>query len=141
MRRHLAQWENVLVASPDYLKKHGTPETAADLAHHDFVALPAWHHAADVLTGPGGQKHRITARPRITSNNQITIRQFTIAGCGLSFGVIPEMTEDLKAKRLVRVLRDWSAAKLSVDALLIPRPKQPARVRAAVDALKKYLTR
>jgi DNA-binding transcriptional LysR family regulator len=141
LRRHLTQWENVLVASPHYLKKHGTPATAADLADHRFVALPAWHHAADVLTGPGGQKYRLTTRPRITSNNQITIRQLTIAGFGLSFGVIPEMTEELKSKRLVRLLRDWSAPRLSVDALMLPRPRQPARVRAAVEALKKYLGR
>jgi LysR family transcriptional regulator, transcriptional activator for aaeXAB operon len=139
LRRHLANWDNILVAAPSYLATHGTPKTAADLSSHVFVALPRWHHPADVLTGPGGQRHRIANVPRITSNNQVTIRQFTLAGCGLSFGVVPEMAEELKAKRLVRVLRDWTAPQLSVDALMVPRTRQPAKVRAAVEALRVYL--
>jgi DNA-binding transcriptional LysR family regulator len=130
---------NIVVASPAYLARKGTPKTAQDLSAHAFVALPPWHHPSDVLSGPAGQKYRITTKPRITSNNQITIRQFTVAGCGLSFGVAPEMIDELKSKRLVRVLRDWSAPRLSVDALLLPRTRQPAKVRAAVDALKLYV--
>jgi DNA-binding transcriptional LysR family regulator len=139
VRRHLAEWHNALVAAPSYLSRYGTPMVAADLGVHVFIALPHWHHAADVLTGPEGQRYRIRATPRIVSNNQLTIKQLTMAGCGLSFGVVPEMTEELKTKRLVRVLRDWTAPTLSVDALLLPRAKQPAKVRAAVDALKKYV--
>ena len=53
VRQHLASWPNVLVAAPAYLRARGTPRVAADLASHDFVTLPRWHHPADVLTGPG----------------------------------------------------------------------------------------
>jgi DNA-binding transcriptional LysR family regulator len=139
IRRHLADWDNVLVAAPSYLKKRGTPKTAGDLAQHTFIALPPWHHPADVLTGPGRQRYRLDVKPRITSNNQVTIKQFTVAGCGLSFGVIPEMADELAARKLVRVLPDWSSPRLSVDALLLPRKTQPAKVRAALEALKSYL--
>jgi hypothetical protein len=34
----------------------------------------------------------------------------------------------------------WSAPTLSVDALMLPRTTQPAKVRHAVDALANYLT-
>ena len=98
VRRHLAEWDNILVAAPSYLARHGTPKTAEDLATQVFVALPPWHHPSDVLSGPAGQRYRITTTPRIISNNQTMIKQFTIAGCGLSFGVAPEMTEELKTK-------------------------------------------
>jgi DNA-binding transcriptional LysR family regulator len=57
----------------------------------------------------------------------------------LSFAVVAEMTAELNAERLVRVLPNWSAPRLSVDALMLPRKAQPAKVRAAVDALKAYL--
>ena len=139
VRRHLADWENILVAAPSYLKNHGTPRTAADLERHRFVALPHWHHAADVLTGPGGERYRIAVKPAIVSNNQFTIRQFTIAGAGLSFGVTAEMSEELKARRLVRVLPEWSAPRLSVDALMLPRQTQPAKVKATLEALRASL--
>ena len=140
VRRHLADWTNIIVGAPAYLKARGTPRTAEDLATHDFVALPGWHHGADVLTGPDGGRHRITLKRRVTSNNQLTLKQLAIAGCGLCLNVEPEVVEELADGRLVRVLPDWSLPLLGVDALLPPRTKQPAKVRAALDALTLYLS-
>jgi DNA-binding transcriptional LysR family regulator len=140
VRRHLADWENVLVASPAYLAAHGTPRRVSDLAAHTFITLPAWHHPADVLTGPKGEDHRIQSIPRVVSNNQHTIRQLALAGVGLSFHVVPEIAEEIAKGRLKRVLRHWSLPRLSVDALMPPRSTQPAKVRAALDALSTYLS-
>jgi len=141
VRRHLADWENALVGAPAYLEAHGTPRTADDLSHHLFLSLPPWHHPADVLTGPRGQRHRLQVKPRIVSNNQQTIRQLTLAGCGLSFHVVPEIVDELRDRRLVRVLPDWKLPALRVDALMPPRASQPAKVRAALDALAAHLGR
>lgn len=62
------------------------------------------------------------------------------AGCGVSFNVVPEIADDLKRRRLLRVLPKWSAPSLSVDALMLRRATQPAKVRQAVDALVRYLS-
>jgi DNA-binding transcriptional LysR family regulator len=140
VRRHLTDWENVLVGAPGYLATRGTPKNVEDLARHDFVSLPAWHHPADVLTGPRGQRYRLQVKPRVTSNNQHTIRQLALAGFGLSFHVVPEIADELASGRLVRVLPKWSSPTLSVDALMPPRAGQPAKVRAAIEALERYLS-
>lgn len=140
VRRHLADWENVLVASPTYLATRGKPTSIDDLASHDFIALPAWHHPADVLSGPSGERFRLQVQPRVTSNNQQAIRQLALAGLGLSFHVVPEIAEELADGRLVRVLPKWSTPALSVDALMPPRTAQPAKVRAAVEMLQVYLS-
>jgi LysR family transcriptional regulator, transcriptional activator for aaeXAB operon len=140
VRRHLADWTNVIVAAPSYLNVRGTPRTAEDLTAHDFVALPAWRHGSDVLTGPDGRRHRITLKRRVTSNNQLTLKQLAIAACGLCLTVEPEVGEELADGRLQRVLPEWSLPLLGVDALLPPRTKQPAKVRAALDALTSYLS-
>jgi LysR family transcriptional regulator, transcriptional activator for aaeXAB operon len=140
IRRHLADWTNIVVAAPAYLEAHGTPRTASELAAHDFVALPAWHHGGDVMTAPDGSHHRIGMKRRVTSNNQLTLKQLALAGCGLCLNVEPELLEELHDGRLVRVLQDWSLPVLSVDALLPPRTNQPAKVRAALDALSSYLS-
>jgi DNA-binding transcriptional LysR family regulator len=139
VRRHLATWDNVLVASPRYLKEHGTPRAPEDLSQHTFISLPPWHHGGDVLTGPEGRRFRLAPIPRVTSNNQLTIKQLTIAGGGLSFNVVPEIAHELRIRKLVRVLPKWRAPQLSVDALMLPRASQPAKVRAALDALLRYV--
>jgi DNA-binding transcriptional LysR family regulator len=56
-----------------------------------------------------------------------------------SFNVVPEIADDLR-RRLVRVLPKWSAPTLSVDALMLPRTTQPAKVRQAVDSLSDTLS-
>jgi LysR family transcriptional regulator, transcriptional activator for aaeXAB operon len=140
IRRHLADWANLLVAAPSYLDAHGTPKTPGDLASHALVSLPTWHHAADILTGPRGEQARMPAARRITCNNQLTIRQLTLAGCGLSLHVEPEIADELKSGRLVRVLADWALPLLGVDALVLPRTAQLPRVRAVVDACRAYVT-
>lgn len=140
-RRHLADWANIIVAAPSYLEARGTPRTAEELAEHDFVALPSWHHGADVIAGPDGRRHRLTMNRRTTSNNQLTLKELAIAGCGLCLNAEPEVVEELADGRLVRVLPAWSLPALSVNALLPPRAKQPAKVRAALDALGFYLSR
>jgi DNA-binding transcriptional LysR family regulator len=129
----------VLVASPAYLKAHGTPKHPEDLAHHAFVSLPPWHHGGDLLTGPAGRRFRLAPQPRVISNNQLTIKQLTIGVCGLSFNVVPEIAGELQRGALARVLPRWSAPQLGVDALMLPRSTQPAKVRAAVEALTAYL--
>jgi LysR family transcriptional regulator, transcriptional activator for aaeXAB operon len=69
------------------------------------------------------------------------IRQLTLAGSGLSFQAEPEIAEDLADGRLVRVLPGWAAPELSVGVLLPARRPQPAKVRAALDALLEYFQR
>src|SRR5205823_6297797 len=94
-----------------------------------------------VLIGPDGARHRVPAGRRVTSNNQLAIRQLTLLGVGLSFHVAPEIAADLGEGRLVRVLPGWSSPTLSVDALMPARTRQPAKVRMALDALAKSLGR
>jgi len=139
VRKHLADWPLVLCASPAYLARRPPPRTPDDLAQHDFLALPSAHHGADELTGPDGQRHRIGVKPRVTSNNQFSIKQLTRLGLGLSFHVEPEVAAELASGELVRVLPDWSAPTLSVDVLMPARTRQPAKIRMAVEALRGYL--
>lgn len=140
VRRHLADWENIIVGAPGYLRARGTPASPEELASHDFIALPAWHHPADVLSGPHGRKVRVPITRRVTSNNQLTIRQLTLAGCGLAFHVKPEIANELRKGQLVHVLPQWSLPLLSVDALMPPRGAQPAKVKAALDLLQRHLS-
>lgn len=141
VRHHLADWPLVLCAAPAYLASRGTPTHPDDLGGHDFLALPSWHHSSEELIGPDGRRHRLTVKPRVTSNNQYSIRQLTVMGLGLSFHVEPEIADELAAGTLVRVLPAWSAPVLSVDVLMPARARQPVKIRLALDALRRHLDR
>jgi DNA-binding transcriptional LysR family regulator len=139
VRHHLADWELGLCASPAYLARRGMPADPAALARHDFIALPHWHHGTDVLIGPGGRRHRLAGIPRVSADNQHLVRQFTLAGAGLSFQALPEVGPEVASGRLVRVLALWRSPPLGVAALLLERAQQPVKVRLALAALKEHL--
>jgi DNA-binding transcriptional LysR family regulator len=139
LRHHLADWALGICAAPDYVARRGMPAAPAGLARHDFVALPRWHHGSDVLTSASGRRVRVSMKSRVTADNQHTVRQLTLAGAGLSFQALPEVAEELRSGRLVRVLPSWTAPVLSVDALMPRRAAQPAKVRLAIEALKSHL--
>ena len=100
VRRHLGDWDNVLVAAPAYFAARGKPATIDELARHDFIALPPWHHPADVMSGPQGEHVRLQQAAR-DDNNQHAIKQLALAGVGLSFHVVPEIADELPDGRLV----------------------------------------
>ncbi|HEX6737166.1 MAG TPA: LysR substrate-binding domain-containing protein, partial [Vicinamibacteria bacterium] len=99
-----------------------------------------WHHGGDVLMAPDGRRHHLRAVPRLVSNDQLAVRQLTLAGLGLSFHVAPEVAAHVAAGRLVRVLPAWRLPTLSVDALTPAGTRPPARVRLALQALAMYLS-
>lgn len=141
VRHHLADWALGIVASPSYLSRRGMTADPSALAPHDFLTLPRWHHGGEVLVSPGGQRHNLTVAPRVISNNQLSIKQLTLAGRGLSFQALPEVAPELAAGHLVRVLPAWILTTLSVDALTPARARPPAAVRVFVQALKDHLAR
>ena len=125
-------------ASPAYLAQHVTPATPQDLIAHEWLTQEGRRRAVDEWIGRDGARHRIRVRNRITSNNQLSLKQLTLAGFGLSLQVLPEIAEELADGRLVQVLPDFSLAPLPVNVLLPGRGRQSAKVRCTVDALASY---
>lgn len=102
--RKLIDSRFVLVASPDYLARRGTPTRPEDLADHDCIAMDNWvPNAIRALIGPDGPV-RVDFRNRVRSNRQETARKAAIDG----FGVAPmvEMTchQQLRSGALVEVI-------------------------------------
>ncbi len=125
----------VLVASPRYLERRGTPQTPGDLAEHDCIAMDNWvPNAISALQGPEGPV-RVDFRNRIRTNRQETARKAAIDG----FGVAPvvEMTcwKELRSGALVEVLPGALPSPAPMYAL-IPIERAGG---AAVSALLEHL--
>ena len=80
----------ILVASPEYLERHGVPRTPADLAQHDAVNVSlgagstvGWEFRPK--TGTGGAIQRHQPRDRIVLSDQIDgVVQAAVAGLGVT---------------------------------------------------------
>ncbi|MGH8445850.1 MAG: LysR family transcriptional regulator [Solimonas sp.] len=129
--RPLCSGPRIIVAAPDYLKKHGTPKTPDELTRHHAVFLlidgrpyrdwPLWR-------GRQQQATRVRMQGNLCGNGQL-VRQWALQGRGLASKALVDVIDDLEAGRLVQVLPDHHGGELPVQAVLPGRGHTPQRVR------------
>ncbi len=135
--RRIAGNRRVLAASPDYLRRHGTPRHPDDLADHAGVLLMGRDGRQDVwtLTAPDGGLLRVRMTSRFESNFGELLRDAVLAGQGIAMHSLWHVADDLRAGRLVVVLPDYPPPTSQISAVTPARRLQPPRVRSFVDFL------
>jgi DNA-binding transcriptional LysR family regulator len=116
IQRHLLEIEWVVVASPSYLEKHGTPTTIEDLDNHKLVLFGDYHAPVAEINwlAEAGRRPGSPRRPVLEVNNVASMAQ-TIRG-GLGIGSLPGwMVPELDG--LVRLLPD--ARRPKVDCYFV----------------------
>lgn len=137
--QRLCEFEWVLCASPEYLRKHGEPHSPAELARHQWLAGSREGSVLQIeLTSPEGQKETLRVEARIASNNQLSLEQMCAAGLGVGMLTHPDVHEQLQSGRLKRVLPQWQLKSGPVWAVTPQRENQPAKVRHAIAALRAH---
>ncbi len=127
------------VASPAYLRAHGTPRTLADLARHRVVhytpSLNAQDASWEYVDPAGGQPRRLAMRASVTVNGTDAYQAAALAGLGLIQA--PRLGTDalVAAGALVEVLPRFVAPAMPVS-LMVPNRRQLApRVQAVMGWL------
>ena len=94
----------VLVASPQYLERRGTPLRPEDLAEHDCIAMDNWvPNAVKALMGPEGPV-RVDFRNRVRTNRQETARKAALDGLGVAPMVEMTCAQQLASGALIEVI-------------------------------------
>lgn len=133
----LASFPFVLCATPRYLLRAGAPNHPDELARHVWIAHESGAEALQIgLDGPNGERAVVEVRPRLVSNNQLSISQLCVGGLGVAMLIRPDVEPDLAAGRVQPVLPGWRPPSVPVWALTARRGAQPAKVRAALAALQ-----
>lgn len=137
--RRLASTRFHVVASPDFLSRHGTPDRPEMLER-----LPALCFSQPVPrldwtwrgTGTAGQ---VRATPRLLSSSAEALRLAACAGLGVSWLPTFICGADLREGRLVSVLTDLDWGRLGIHALFPHRRYVPNRMRLFLDFLARRL--
>jgi DNA-binding transcriptional LysR family regulator len=128
----------VVIASPDYLARHGAPAAPHDLADHACInyrlptlgGLYAWEFEKD------GQATNVRVAGRLIFNSMALVRSAVLAGMGLAVMMHDEVAPLIAEGRLVTVLDDWTPP-FSGYHLYYPSRRQPTPAFALlVDALR-----
>ncbi|WP_225765481.1 LysR family transcriptional regulator [Stenotrophomonas sp. Marseille-Q4652] len=134
--RVLGERRQVLVASPDLLARHGTPQGPADLGQLPSLALgqPQDEHVWRLL-GPDGAVAEVPYRPRLVTRGMLALREAACAGVGVV--QLPRMIvhDALGKGRLVHLLPDWAPPQELIHLVFPSRRGLLPSVRALVDHL------
>jgi LysR family transcriptional regulator for bpeEF and oprC len=136
--RRLKTLPIVTVASPGYLRRHGTPKTPEDCRAHRAVNFfsPRTGEVFAFDFERAGATLEVPVPHAVACNDADAMLACTIAGLGLAQTPKSAYVETLLRKRLlVRVLPEWHCGHLPLFILYPPTRHLSARVRAFVDWL------
>lgn len=126
----------MLVASPDYLARRGTPKDPEDLEHHDCIAMDNWSpNAVRGLEGDDG----VVKKPwpnRIRSNRLETTIRAAVDGFGIAPTVGTNAADELDAGRLVEVLPGVFPGEAVMWAVYPKAATKSAALRALLEHLR-----
>lgn len=138
--RKLGETRRVIVASPDYLARHGTPQTPENLLGHNCLgfnfrrAEPIWPFRKD------GSDYALSVKGNIEANNGETLGQLAAAGVGITRVGAFSVADEIATGRLVPILESFNPGDVeAIHAVFVGGANMPARVRAFVDFLVERL--
>jgi DNA-binding transcriptional LysR family regulator len=138
--RSLGSVKWFLVATPAYLKKRRRPRLPADLQQHDCFIFGAGLAGAGVELDNGGQSAHVALSPRMLVSDMDVLRASVNADLGI--GLLPAFlcVEDLRARRLERVLGKWNAPPTPVHVVYPSTRHVSPKVKSFVDHLQERMT-
>jgi DNA-binding transcriptional LysR family regulator len=137
--RRLCRIEILIVATPGYLARHGTPATIEELDDHERVLFTPNPRVQSWTLVDGDATYEFGRPARFASNNVGAVRGAALAGTGISVLAEFMVSDDLAAGRLVPVLPRWRTRPIDVHAVYPARQNLPPRIALFLDYLARSL--
>lgn len=128
----------VAVASPDYLARHGTPRSPADLHQHACInwrlQMEGRHYRWEFTKGEQSIEVAVDG-PVVTNHADIGIAA-ALNGLGIAYHFEQDGVGELLAQgNLVQILADWSIKRPGLFLYYPNRQHRPALLSAFIDCL------
>jgi DNA-binding transcriptional LysR family regulator len=137
--RKLAPNRRVVCASPDYLRRHGTPRTPMELTKHNFL-VANWGEGSFAMTveykGPAGKQGEVRVTGKYACDNWEVLREWALAGLGVALKSTWDVRPQLEEGSLVPLCPGYTFdTDVAIYAVYPHRRHLPAKTRAFVDFL------
>src|SRR5262245_39824491 len=129
-----------LVATPAYLKKRGRPRSPEDLKQHDCLLFARASGGADLRLEKGDRSMQLDLSARLAVTDTDILHAAATAGLGIALLPAFRCVEDLRARRLERVLRDWNPPATPIQVVYPSARHISPKVKFFVDHLHEHMT-
>jgi DNA-binding transcriptional LysR family regulator len=133
--RKLAPNRRVVCASPDYLKRNGTPRTPQELTGHNCLTTNDFTMMWD-YKDPDGEPGTVRVAGRYACDNWEVLREWAMAGLGIALKSTWDVRQQLEDGSLVPLFPGYTfASDVAIYAVYPHRRFLPAKTRAFIEFL------
>jgi DNA-binding transcriptional LysR family regulator len=133
--RGLGSQKMAVCASPAYLKRHGSPKTAADLADHTGIVYGRGNYVRSWPVSDGGKVQVGHVGSRLRFDDLQAIADAAIEGIGIAWLPCWMVSRYVREGQLKLVLKSDQSTAGAIHAVWPKTPYPPSKTRAAIDAL------
>ncbi|MFJ3681453.1 LysR family transcriptional regulator [Pseudomonas sp. NPDC090208] len=137
--KQIGLMRRVLVASPEYLARHGTPLLPGDIANHRIVGGPAGAQVTSWQFERNGETVSVSPNAQLSINDTAGALAAATGGLGITSTTSWAAGLELKTGALVQLMPDWKMAELPVHAYFPMGRTTRMAARAFVDFLGEML--
>jgi DNA-binding transcriptional LysR family regulator len=131
--RHIGEMRRIVVASHDYLKQRGEPDTPQAIAAHDTIQFAAAMAAPEWRFLEEGREVRLAIAPRFATNSSDAAIQYAVQGGGLTRVLAYQAAAAIKAGHLKIILAKFEPPALPIHLVYPTSRLLSAKVRAFID--------
>jgi DNA-binding transcriptional LysR family regulator len=126
----------LLLASPEYVERRGSPTTPDDLRDHECLRFSQGRERTQWVLHRKNKERRMQVSGRLLANSFETLQDAVLRGMGI--GMLPEYWGHpyLAEGRLVRVLDDWCSSEDAISAVYPGTRHLSPKVRVFLDTLR-----
>lgn len=139
--KRVGEVRRILVASPAYLARRGTPKKPADLGAHDTILGTARSEPSEWRFGPpkGGSVVRLS--PRLIVNETQARLVAVRAGHGITRVLSYQVSEDLQAGSLTRIMPALEPPAIPIHLVTSSGRQKLPKVRGFLDYAAAYFAK
>jgi DNA-binding transcriptional LysR family regulator len=133
--RKLAPNRRVVCASPDYLRRHGTPRTPQELTRHNCITSTEFSMTWE-YTDPHGSAGSVRVSGRYACDNWEVLREWALAGLGVALKSTWDVRRHLEDGSLVPLFPGYTfGSDVAIYAVYPHRRFLPAKTRVFIEFL------
>jgi DNA-binding transcriptional LysR family regulator len=138
--RPIGTAQRIVVASPDYIRRHGRIRTPDDLpAHQCLIFTGTEHPGVWDFTGPDGKLASVRVQGRLALSTVDALQDAVLAGLGVAVMPAWFWTRERLDGQVIQLLPDYRLSDHTIHAVTTARPNAAGKVRSFVDFVEKRL--
>lgn len=138
--RTISHFSRYCYASPDYLKKHGTPRYVNDLEHHQCITQTNTPHVEKHwnLVNEQGENHQVEVTGDMTTNSIDIAINLALGGFGVGLVPANQVRQYIESGELIRLFNGEWFENGTLYVMYKQSVHTPQRYKVFIEELKKF---